>query len=173
MSGLRHSFGFLTLLTALALLPAWSQQGHTPSRERVDPTLRRRTEIDGNNVPTTTQRAASAKVAVRDRETIILGGFMSKQSTKTKSGVPFLKDIPGLGALFRSTGNDGQQVELMVLIRPTVLPTPEAAALEAADQRDKMPGIKRAELETREEERQREKAVEKEMRKKLGLKSGG
>ncbi len=131
------------------------------------------TQIDGNNVPTTTQRAASAKVAVRDRETIILGGFMSKQSTKTKSGVPFLKDIPGLGALFRSTGNDGQQVELMVLIRPTVLPTPEAAALEAADQRDKMPGIKRAELETREEERQREKAVEREMRKKLGLKSGG
>ncbi len=131
------------------------------------------TSIDGNNVPTTTQRAASAKVAVRDRETIILGGFMSKQSTKTKSGVPFLKDIPGLGALFRSTGNDGQQVELMVLIRPTVLPTPEAAALEAAEQRDKMPGIKRAELESREEERRQEKAVEKEMRKKLGLKSGG
>ncbi len=127
------------------------------------------TTIDGNSVPTTTQRAATAKVAVRDRETIILGGFISKQSTKTRSGVPILKDIPGLGALFRSTGNDGQQVELMVLIRPTVLPTPEAAAIAAAERRDSMPGIRQAEAETREEERRREK----EMLKKMGVKTGG
>ncbi len=131
------------------------------------------TKIDNNEVPTTTQRAASAKVAVRDRETIILGGFMSKQSTKTKSGVPFLKDIPGLGALFRSTGKAGQQVELMVLIRPTVLPTPESASIAAAEQRDQMHGIKKAEAENREDERRRDKEAEKAMRKRLGLKDGG
>lgn len=131
------------------------------------------TQIDGNDVPTTTQRAASAKVAVRDRETIILGGFMSKSQSKSKSGVPILKDIPGLGALFRSTGNSGQQVELMVLIRPTVLPTPEAAAITAAEQRDQMPGIKRAEAETREDERRREKEADKILRKRQGSRDGG
>ena len=131
------------------------------------------TKIDGNDVPTTTQRAASAKVAVRDRETIILGGFMSKSQSNSKSGVPFLKDIPGIGALFRSTGKSGQQVELMVLIRPTVLPTPESASIAAAEQRDQMHGIKKAEAENREDERRRDKEAEKAMRKRLGLKDGG
>ena len=43
----------LTLLTCLGLYSAPAQNGgHVPSRERVDPSLRRRTEIDGNNVRT-------------------------------------------------------------------------------------------------------------------------
>jgi general secretion pathway protein D len=126
--------------------------------------------IDNNPVPTTTERSASAKVAVRDRETIILGGFISSSKSKSKSGVPFLKDIPFLGAAFRSTGNRDQRVELIILMRPTVLPTPESAALVAASEKDKLSGVKQGEFEIREEERKREEAIEKEMRKKLGIK---
>jgi type II secretory pathway component GspD/PulD (secretin) len=67
--------------------------------------------------------------------------------------VPFLKDIPGLGLLFRSSTESIQRVELMVMIRPTVLPTPEAAALTAADQLDNSPNIRRAEREENEFQR--------------------
>ena len=126
--------------------------------------------IDGNQVPTTTKREALAKVAVRDRETIVLGGFISTSKTRTKSGVPYLKDIPLLGALFRNKGESGNRVELMVFLRPTVLPTPEAAALAASDQKSKLPGIKQAEFDIREEERKRNEEIEADMRKKLGLK---
>jgi general secretion pathway protein D len=107
------------------------------------------TIIDGNPVPTTSKRTAQATVSVRDRDTIILGGMISTSKSTSRSGVPFLKDIPGLGYLFRSTVDSGKRVELIVLIRPTVLPTPEAAALVAAHRRDKMPGIKAAEREER------------------------
>lgn len=105
------------------------------------------TLIDGNQVPTTTQRYAQATVSVRDRDTIILGGFISSTKSKGKSGVPFLKDIPGLGYLFRSTSDSTKRVELIALIRPTVLPTPEAAALVATRERDRMPGVKAAQAE--------------------------
>ncbi len=105
------------------------------------------TIIDGNPVPTTTQRSATAKVAVKDRETIILGGFISSNKSKSKSGVPFLKDIPLLGYLFRSTANSDNRVELVVLMRPTVLPTPEAAAKQAIVEQDKLPGVKRSKKE--------------------------
>jgi hypothetical protein len=44
---------------------------------------------------------------------------------------------------------------LIVLIRPTVLPTPEVAALTAVAEKDRMPGVKRAEIEMREEESRR------------------
>ena len=102
------------------------------------------TIIDGNPVPTTTQRSAAAKVSVRDRDTIILGGFISTTKSHSKSGVPFLKDMPGLGYLFRSTADSYDRVELIILIRPTVLFTPEQAALVATHERDKLPNVKRA-----------------------------
>jgi general secretion pathway protein D len=126
-------------------------------------------KIDNNDVPTTTERSASAKVAVRDRETIILGGFITTSKSKTKSGVPYLKDIPILGYAFRSTSDINKQVELIILMRPTVLPTPESAALVAASEKDKMSGVKQAEFEIRESERKRQEAIDAEMRKKLGI----
>ncbi len=119
------------------------------------------TLIDGNQVPTTTKRSASAKVAVKDRETIILGGFISSTKSKAKSGVPFLKDIPVLGYLFRSTSDSNKRVELIVLMRPTVLPTPEAAALQATIEQDKLPGVKKAEAEYQADETKRLKQAEK------------
>ncbi|MBI3851506.1 MAG: hypothetical protein HY298_14705 [Verrucomicrobia bacterium] len=119
------------------------------------------TIIDGNPVPTTTQRSASAKVSVRDRETIILGGFISSTKSNSKSGVPLLKDIPLLGYLFRSTSDSTKRVELVVLMRPTVLPTPEAAALQATVEQEKLPGVRKAEAEFKADETRRLKQAEK------------
>ncbi|MCX6896939.1 MAG: type II and III secretion system protein, partial [Verrucomicrobia bacterium] len=102
-------------------------------------------KIDNNDVPITQDQNASAKVAVRNGETIVMGGFIQNQKSESKSGVPFLQDIPWLGALFRSTSTTGARRELLVMIRPTVLPTPEAAALQTQIQRDSHPNLKEAE----------------------------
>jgi general secretion pathway protein D len=107
--------------------------------------------IDGNRVPITQDQSTTAKVAVNDRDTVILGGFIRDQRNDSKSGVPYLKDLPLLGFLFRSTSVDTTRRELMVLIRPTVLPTPDIAALRAAEVKEEMPGIRRAEKELRQE----------------------
>jgi general secretion pathway protein D len=125
--------------------------------QQLGPTVK----VDQNDVPTTTERSASAKVAVRDRETVILGGFISETKSKTKSGVPLLKDIPLLGNLFRSTSDSSKRVELIVLMRPTVLPTPEAAAAQARVEQDRLPGVRRARTEFDKDEISRLKASEK------------
>jgi len=104
-------------------------------------------KIDGNDVPITQDQNATAKVAVRNGETIVMGGFIQNQKAQAKSGVPFLQDLPLLGPLFRSTTTTGQRRELLVMIRPTVLDTPQAAALETAVQRDRHPNLKLAESE--------------------------
>jgi general secretion pathway protein D len=113
------------------------------------------TVIDGNPVPTTTKRTAQAKVSVKDRDTIMLGGFISTTKTKDKSGIPILKDIPGLGYLFRSTSDSNKRVELIVLIRPTVLPNPGDAALVAMQERNRMPGVRQAQAENDADEAKR------------------
>ncbi len=93
-------------------------------------------------VPITSQKNASTKVSVRDRDTIILGGLIETSRTKSNSGVPFLKDVPILGFLFRSNTDNQDRNELIVLIRPTVLPTPGDAAMAASNEQNNMPMIK-------------------------------
>jgi general secretion pathway protein D len=119
--------------------------------------------INGTPVPIINQRQASATVAVKDRDTIILGGMISTSQTKTKSGVPYLKDIPLLGNFFRSNANTEERVELIVLLRPTVLPTPEAAAAVANVERMKLPGVRKAEMEIHAQEAARLRQAEQEL----------
>jgi general secretion pathway protein D len=112
-------------------------------------------------VPITSRKEAAAKVSVRDHDTIILGGLIETSKTKTGSGVPFLMNVPLVGYLFRSNSDKETRNELIVLIRPTVLPTPEVAALTARAEKDKLPGVKRAEMEIQTEEANRLKQLEK------------
>jgi general secretion pathway protein D len=113
------------------------------------------------DVPITSRKEAAAKVSVRDHDTIILGGLIETSKTRSGSGVPFLKDIPLLGYAFRSTSDKEVRNELIVLIRPTVLPTPEVAALTARAEKDKMPGLRRFETEVKTEEGRRMKKADK------------
>src|SRR6185436_15325162 len=79
------------------------------------------------DVPSTKDNQVTSKVAVHDRESVLLGGFVLNEASKSHSGVPVLKDIPGLGFLFRSSSNTRSRQELMILIRPTILDTPQIA----------------------------------------------
>ncbi|MSU58278.1 MAG: hypothetical protein EXS35_08875 [Pedosphaera sp.] len=118
------------------------------------------TKVDQNSVPNTTHRTLSAEVAVRDGETILLGGFVRNSETKNKSGVPYLKDLPLLGPLFSSRDSGKKRSELIVLMRPTVLRTPALAAAHVAVEKSHMPGIVAAEAD--------EAKVEAKARKKIG-----
>jgi general secretion pathway protein D len=123
--------------------------------------------FDGNvtiqnvgDVPVTSDKEAQAKVSVRDHDTIILGGLIETDQNKNNSGVPFLKDIPLVGYLFRSSHADETRSELIVLIRPTVLQSPEIAALAAQAEKNKMPGVRATEREIQAEETQRLKQAD-------------
>jgi len=102
-------------------------------------------KINGNDVPVTSDKEATAYIAVRDRDTVMLGGFISSTINDTHAGVPWLKDIPLLGFLFKSTTKNSGRKETVILMRPTVINTPELAAVVTAVERDGMPGIRHSE----------------------------
>jgi general secretion pathway protein D len=101
--------------------------------------------VNVGDVPITSRKEASAKVSVKDRDTIILGGLIENSKTKSNSGVPFLKDLPLLGVAFRSSTDREVRNELIVLIRPTVLPTPDVAAQTARAEKAAMPLVREME----------------------------
>ena len=106
------------------------------------------TEIIGvGKVPNITRRDINGEVAVNDGETVILGGIILDRKEGSKSGVPLLMDIPILGHLFSSTTRAKARSELVVLMRPTVLKTPELVAKHTIIEKEGMPGIMAAEAD--------------------------
>jgi general secretion pathway protein D len=110
------------------------------------------------NVPNTDKRQLSSEVAVKDRDTIILGGFIRSEKDKSKNGVPLLQDIPILGALFSSRTSNKTRSELLVLMRPTVLRTPELASAQTTAEEKRLPGISATLANDEAEQRKAEQA---------------
>jgi general secretion pathway protein D len=67
------------------------------------------------------KRNIETNVVVDDGQIIVLGGLIEDQYADQSQGIPFLKDIPILGALFRSDQKTRTKTNLLVFIRPYIL----------------------------------------------------
>ena len=145
---------FLNVGVSITVIPFITPEGYITME--IIQTFNERGEdivINGNATPSTTRREAGAELTVKDGDTIMLGGFIRQSKNKSRSGVPILKDIPLLGTLFRTKTNDSQRSELIILLRATVLETPEEAAAVAATERDDVELLRQMEQEFEEERR--------------------
>nr|MDA8165892.1 type II secretion system secretin GspD [Desulfobacteraceae bacterium] len=66
-------------------------------------------------------RELKTKLAVKDGQSIMIGGLISKDSSVQDTGIPFLKDIPVLGYAFKSHNQNSTKTELLVMITPYVI----------------------------------------------------
>ena len=58
---------------------------------------------------------------VWDGQTVVLGGLIAENVTKTREKVPVLGDIPMLGRLFRSETADSTKKNLVIFVTPTII----------------------------------------------------
>ncbi len=65
----------------------------------------------------------TTNLVVQDGNTIIIGGLIRDDITKSRSGIPFLSKIPVLGYLFGQTTDSEQRTELIILLTPRVIRT--------------------------------------------------
>jgi type IV pilus assembly protein PilQ len=79
------------------------------------------TQSPGSVVPDELSREAIANVLVRDGETIVLGGIMKDTKATNEGGIPYLKDIPAFGWLFKNIRWQKDFEELMVFITPRIV----------------------------------------------------
>ena len=75
-----------------------------------------------NQVPNETTQELTTNIRCRDGETIILGGLFRESSTITRNQVPFLGDIPIIGAAFRGQVDAVIKEEIIFLLTPTIIP---------------------------------------------------
>ena len=71
--------------------------------------------------PTIEDRKFQSSIAVHDGQTIALGGLIRDNNSHGRDGIPYLSQIPYVGALFGSTDNIDNRTELLVLLTPRVI----------------------------------------------------
>ncbi len=64
---------------------------------------------------------ADTRVMVDDGQTAVIGGLIRTNTSTVRRGVPFLKDLPLLGAMFRSDNMVKQNRELIIFVTPRLL----------------------------------------------------
>jgi len=94
------------------------------------------------NSPTIQQRKITSSIAVQDGQTLAIGGLISDTRTKTRSGIPYLMDLPYVGPLFSLRNDQVDRTELIVLITPRVVQDEQEADAVTEELRQKLPMIR-------------------------------
>lgn len=92
----------------------------------------------GINSPTFFDRSISSRVVVQDGQTVGLAGLISDNTSTGNQGIPWLKDIPLLGALAGNQNNTRQRTELLMLLTPHVLHDQRDARALTEDMREQL-----------------------------------
>ena len=98
----------------------------------------------GETNPRFYSRTAETNVVVKDKETIILGGLMQTTKSNTKTGVPFLSDIPIFGNLFSAKEDNLNKSELLIFITPHVIMNTQEGRVVTKEFREKLKLLKDA-----------------------------
>lgn len=77
-----------------------------------------------NLYPVTTQRVYNASLQVDSGYTLAVGGLEKTADRRTTGGIPVLKDIPGVGYLFKNKGRSRDKSNLIIFITPYLISDP-------------------------------------------------
>ncbi len=77
--------------------------------------------ISGNTVPTIGTQELVTEVAVKDGETVVLGGLITETVNNSQRGVMFLRHIPLIKNLFTNTNRESKRQELLIFIQPHII----------------------------------------------------
>ncbi len=95
--------------------------------------------VTGDNLFTTAEREVQTHVVVKDRQALVISGLIRDNASEQKSGFPYLRNIPWLGKLMGSENDQGEQRELLIIIRPHVVTSEDEASLVSDAQLRKHP----------------------------------
>ena len=71
--------------------------------------------------PIFTNRKLSTVVELRDGQSFAIAGPLSSKNTKLQRQVPWLGQVPVVGALFRNSSNQKEETELVVIVTPHIV----------------------------------------------------
>jgi type IV pilus assembly protein PilQ len=87
--------------------------------------------VSGN--PTVITKKAETNVVLFDGQTTVIGGLNKQTDRDLDYGLPWLRNVPGLGYLFKGESRNRQMQELLIFITPHILKRRPSVTMEPAD----------------------------------------
>lgn len=78
-------------------------------------------QINGYSIPPLIVRRASTTLELRDGQSFALGGLLQNKSTTAQEQLPWIGDVPVLGALFRSASYRKNETDLAIIVTPRLV----------------------------------------------------
>jgi type IV pilus assembly protein PilQ len=79
------------------------------------------TTVSGASAPGIDKKEATTKVLVKNGETTVIGGIFTENDSRSETGIPWLRKVPIIGYLFKSTNRSSDRSELLIFITPRIL----------------------------------------------------
>jgi len=120
-TGLLQSIQYVDTGVILSVTPVIHGQGDVDMRVKQEVSNANSTSTGVRNSPTIQKRTVQTDLSAPNGDTVVLGGLIKRNQSTSNSGVPVLKNIPGIGALFRKRHQSKKRTELLVLLTPHIL----------------------------------------------------
>ena len=105
----------------LRLTPQISSQDYVTLKIFTEVSALDRSTLNSQFGPTTSKRQSENTVISKDSQMIVIGGLISDEQGQTDEGIPWLKDIPVLGHVFRSSSEAQGRKNLLIFITPRIV----------------------------------------------------
>lgn len=140
-TGVLNSFQYLETGVLLAVTPRINSGGMVTLEINQEVSQAKAPTGAGNPNPDVGTRSAKTSVAVASGESIVLGGLIREENTRTSAGVPLLSKIPVLGALFGYQTLDMSRTELVMVVTPKIVSDTAQARQVTEELRRKLPSL--------------------------------
>jgi general secretion pathway protein D len=90
------------------------------------------------NAPVISTREASTRAVMKDGQTVVIAGLIGTTQEEIESGIPFLRDIPIMGNLFKRRSTSRNRTEVAIFVTPYIVRTDEDADALRERVRDRM-----------------------------------
>jgi len=108
--------------TKLSIIPTINDDGYiTVQLLQEVSSLTPQTVAAALSAPVISTREASTRAVLRDGQTAVIAGLIGESRTVQEQGLPLLKDIPWLGALFKRQSTTRQRTELAIFVTPHLI----------------------------------------------------
>ena len=92
-----------------------------------------------NKIPEIEVREMESMLQVGSGNTVVLGGLMQDEISKTNNGIPGLMSVPGVGKAFSARDQKTKKTELVIFLRPTVITNPSLESDELQSYKQYLP----------------------------------
>ena len=131
----------------LTILPQVNSKGLVNLQIKAEVSARGDDVLVGQDrFPAFNTQDAETTAVVHDGETLVIGGLIGERKSKSRTGIPYLMDIPVVGRFFGTTTDDSRRTELIMLITPRVVRGREEAQTVTEEFKSKVSAV-RNELE--------------------------